>query len=142
MMPQPSQRALAAYICRATGLLRFGWPVFRHLTHTIASFQLSSLAKEIFTRALKIGLGPLRSLRVINFRWDHCRQRSCTCSTIPASFCSSSITLETSFGLAWLITADLSSTRMFRFLLPLGCVDTHRGAARCLRAAVRRLRAE
>src|SRR5439155_11968973 len=78
MMPQPSQRALAAYICRATGLLRFGWPVFRHLTHTIASFQLSSLAKEIFTRALKIGLGPLRSLRVINFRWDHCRQRSCT----------------------------------------------------------------
>src|SRR5881394_2588307 len=25
---------------------------------------------------------------------------------------------------------------------PLGCVDTHRGAARCLRAAVRRLRAE
>src|SRR2546429_312903 len=63
MMPQPSQRALAAYICRATGLLRFGWPVFRHLTHTIASFQLSSLAKEIFTRALKIGLGPLRSLR-------------------------------------------------------------------------------
>src|SRR5207249_7586666 len=75
MMPQPSQRALAAYICRATGLLRFGWPVFRHLTHTIASFQLSSLAKEIFTRALKIGLGPLRSLRVINFRWDHCRQR-------------------------------------------------------------------
>src|SRR2546429_10019477 len=90
MMPQPSQRALAAYICRATGLLRFGWPVFRHLTHTIASFQLSSLAKEIFTRALKIGLGPLRSLRVINFRWDHCRQRSCTCSTIPASYCSRS----------------------------------------------------
>src|SRR6266705_7069184 len=120
MMLQPSQRALAAYICRATGLLRFGWPVFPHLTHTIASFQLSSLAKEIFTLALKIGFSPLRLLRVIHFRWDHCRQRSCTCSTIPASFCSSSITLETSFGLAWLITAGLSSTRMFPFHLPYG----------------------
>ncbi len=47
---------------------------------------------------------------------------------IPASFCSSSITLETSFGLAWLITADLSSTRMFRFLLPFGmCGHPSRG---------------
>src|SRR5207245_10820373 len=125
---QPSQRQLAAYVVLPPDLLSFGWPVFRHLTHTIASFQLSSLAKEIFTRALKIGLGPLLSLRVINFRWDHFRQRSCTCSTIPASFCSSSITLETSFGLAWLITADLSSTRMFRFLLPFGmCGHPSRG---------------
>ena len=68
MMLQPSQRALAAYICRATGVLRFGWPVFPHSTYTIASFQLSSLAKETFTPALKIGLSPLRLLRVINFR--------------------------------------------------------------------------
>src|SRR5215469_939576 len=131
MMLQPSQRALAAYICRATDLLKFGWPVFPHSTYTIASFQLSSLVKEIFTLALKIGLSPLRSLGVIDFRWDHCRPRYCSCSTILAWFCSSSITLEMSFGLAWLITGDLSSTPMFRFRLPYG-MSGHRSQDRPL----------
>src|SRR5256885_1153263 len=69
-----------------------------------------------------------RSLRVINFRWPPGGKSPCSGSTTPASFCSSSITLETSFGLAWLITADLSSTRMFRFLLPFGmCGHPSRG---------------
>src|SRR5215469_1260433 len=120
MMRQPSRRALAAYICRATDPLRLGWQVFPHLIHRIASFRLSSLVKEIFTLSLKIGRSPLRLLRAINFSWDHSRQRSCTCSILPVWFCSSSITLETSFGLAWLITAGPFSTRIFRFHLPYG----------------------